>query len=174
MPHIVSTLEFAARAKDRTWQMMTRVYEQAARVVNGQIGMGDGWNPVVVVPLGQPNAGQPILNMTKPANKDNQKGAIVYCTFAAANTDTIISHNLGYIPRCYIPLWKAISCDVYDGNGQSTNPAFPTPNYQPPGLGLSLVTTMTRPDGTSPFTTVTTSTIPLRCTVATNVLLLIF
>jgi hypothetical protein len=172
MPHIVSTLEFAARAKDRTWQMMTRVYEQAARVINGQIGVGDGWNAQVMDNTKVPPV--PIPNITNPSNKDNQKGAIVLCTFASANADTIIRHNLGYIPRCYIPLWKAVSCDVYDGAGASTNPAFPTPNYVGPGLGLALDTTQTRPDGTSPFTTVTTQTIPLRCTVATDVLLLIF
>lgn len=167
MPRIVSTLEFAARAKDKTWQMMTRVYEQAARVINEQINPANGWNPVYV----DPATNLVVLNHDNPKNKDNLKGAVVYCTFTAANTDTIIRHNLGYVPRCYIPLWKAVSCDVYDGNG---NGGAATPLYQPPGLGLVFADTSTRPDGTNPYTTVTTSTIPLRSTVATNVLLLIF
>jgi hypothetical protein len=164
MPHIVSTLEFAARAKDRTWQMMTRVYEQAARVINGSINIGRGWNSTFT----DPTTKQIVQNVAQPLIRDNQQGALVYCTFAAANTNTSIQHKLGYIPRCYIPLWKAVACDVYDA-------PLAAPTNQP-GLGLNLVDADTLPDGTNPTATtgVTTQIIILRCTVATNVLLLIF
>lgn len=166
MPRIVTTLEFAKTSKDRTWQMMTRVYEQLARVINGQVNIGKGWNAPMV------DANQQLIpNTANPNNCDNQQGAVVYCTFGAANSDLLIRHNLKYIPRCYIPLWKAVACDIYDGTGQSGT----TPYYSPPGLGLFLNEGQTRVDGTSPYTTVSTSTILLRSTVANaEVLLLIF
>lgn len=144
--------------------MMTRVYEQAARVLNEQINHGSGWNAQFFDQTKSP----PLLvaNHVQPKCHDNIQGAIVLCTFTGA-TPITIQHNLGYIPRCYIPIWKSAPCDVYDDVASG-------PNYVPPGLGLVLSAAATRPDGTSPYTTVTTSTIPLRSTAAATVLLLIF
>lgn len=147
MPRIVSTLEFAKASKDRAWQMMTRIYEQLARVVNGGVNVGNGWN-----------AAMPAANTANPDNPDNMRGALVLVTFAAANTDTLIHHNLGWIPRCYIPLWKSAPCDVYDGAG----------------IGQNLQPAATTTAGTNPATTATTQTIPLRGSAAATVLLWIF
>jgi hypothetical protein len=163
------------------WQMMTRVYEQAARVINERINITKGWNS----PYSDPNTHQVIPNTAQPAIKDNVQGTLVLCTFTSANTDTVINHNLGYIPRCYIPVWKAQACDIYDAPITCKDPA----SDNGPGLGLYLEDSKTDPlRGTNPRNTpqcsvnapidtygVTTKFIKLRCTVANStVLLLIF
>ena len=143
------------------WQMMTRIYEQAARVINDKINIGTGWNS----PYVDPKTNQTVPNTAQPKCKDNVQGALVLVTFTGGVVQ--IFHNLGYIPRCYVPLWKSAPCDVYDsatagpGNG--------------PGLGLMLDPAKTLPNGTNPATTgATTNWIKLMSTTAATVLLLIF
>jgi hypothetical protein len=163
------------------WQMMTRVYEQLARVINDRLVVGKGWNS----PFRDPATQQVVANTANPLIKDNTGGALVLCTFAGANTALLIHHNLGYIPRCYVPVWKAQACDVYDApitcaTGMLANG---------PGLGLWLDDTKTDPvRGTNPRLSpdcenatptslygATTQYIKLQCTVANaTVLLLIF
>ncbi len=40
--------------------------------------------------------------------------------FTAANTDKAVSHNLGRVINKYIIVKKDVSCDIYDGNQDST------------------------------------------------------
>jgi hypothetical protein len=41
-------------------------------------------------------------------------------TFAQANTDTPVTHNLGRVPGGYLPGKRSVNCSVFDGTKQDT------------------------------------------------------
>lgn len=65
-------------------------------VINGHIGFGDG------------------------TLRDNLDGAWATTTFALANTDVTLTHNLGRVPVGYIVMTKSQAGDVYTGSIAST------------------------------------------------------
>lgn len=73
-----------------------RSWQLMASVVNGQISFGNG------------------------TTVDNISGVWVLVTFAAANTDQLVTHNLGRIPVGYLLMTKSASCDVYTGSVGAT------------------------------------------------------
>jgi len=77
--------------------VIQKVYRNLIQVVNGRIGYGDG------------------------VHSDNIDGIWVSVTFALANTDTLITHNLGRLPVGYHVMTKSASCDVYTGGVASTD-----------------------------------------------------
>jgi len=77
-------------------KMLQKVYRNLVLVINGNIGFGDG------------------------THADNINGSWVSVTFASANTDTTITHNLGRIPVGYIVMTKSQACDVYTGSVSAT------------------------------------------------------
>lgn len=77
--------------------MLRRIYERLARVVNGQISFGDG------------------------VNADNIDGVWASATTpGVANTDFVITHNLGRVPVGYIPVTKSATTDIYTGSVAAT------------------------------------------------------
>lgn len=115
MPHIVSTLEFAARAKDRTWQMMVRIYEQLARVVNGRISFGIA-----------PATG--LLTQGTRQFSDNIDCVWIEIIIATANTDFMIHHNLARPLSAYIIARKSNPVDIYDSPNNQNLALNPTPD----------------------------------------------
>lgn len=86
-----ASLEFTITL-DATWKMVQRIYQLAARVINGNISFGDGVSP------------------------DNISGVwAAVVTPVAPNTDFVITHNLGRLPVGYLVMEKDAACDVYDG-----------------------------------------------------------
>jgi hypothetical protein len=71
--------------------MLQKIHQQVARVINGKIGYGDG------------------------TNADNIDGVWASETFASANTDTTITHNLGRVPVGFHVVSKSVSCDIFNG-----------------------------------------------------------
>lgn len=71
--------------------MLQKVHQQDAKVINGKLGFGDG------------------------TKADNIDGAWATVTFASANTDTTITHNLGRVPVGYHVVSKSASTDVFNG-----------------------------------------------------------
>lgn len=119
MPRIVTTLEFAAKAKDRTWQMMTRIYEQLARVINGGISFGHA--PVAGLPDGA----------VRPPDRsfsDNIDCMWLEVTIPAAAQDFVIHHNLGRPLNAYIIARKANPVDIYDSPNNLNTSINRTPN----------------------------------------------
>lgn len=113
MPRIVSTLEFVPGTKDRIWQMMTRVYEQLARVVNGGISFGTGFN--LPIPAGATQS------VPDRSHSDNIDCVWIEVIVPAANTDFVIHHNLGRVLSAYIIARKSNPVDLYDSpNNVST------------------------------------------------------
>lgn len=51
----------------------------------------------------------------------NIKSAIVEHTFAAANTNFAVSHNLGRVPLGYIQAGANVAVSIYDGTGTNTD-----------------------------------------------------
>jgi hypothetical protein len=77
--------------------MLRRIYERLARVVNGQISFGDG------------------------VNADNIDGVWASATTpGVANTDFVIAHNLGRVPVGYLPVRKSAATDIYTGTVAAT------------------------------------------------------
>lgn len=72
--------------------MIRGVYQNLVKVLNGNVGFGDGTNP------------------------DNISGVWATVVFPAPNTDVTVTHNLGRIPVGYIPMTKLAACDVYTGS----------------------------------------------------------
>jgi hypothetical protein len=87
MPHVVDTLENirvpgpATEPLTLFQRMLRKIYEQLARVVNGQISFGDGVNEF------SDNIDGVWANTTTPVG---------------ANTDFTIAHNLGRIPNGWL------------------------------------------------------------------------
>ena len=115
MPRIVSTLEFAAKTKDKAWTMMTRIYEQLARVVNGGLSFGIAYD----------------ILFNSPGNRKSSDNIdcvwLAWVTPATANTDFIITHNLGRKLNAYLIARKSGAVDIYDSPTNNTipNPAQP-------------------------------------------------
>lgn len=91
-----STLELSG-VTDKVWQMMRRIYEQIARVVNGNISFGDGTSP--------DNVSGTWLSTTTPGTP---------------GTDFTLTHNLGRVPVGYWIMQKAVAVDIYDGSTPAT------------------------------------------------------
>ena len=97
MSDIPNTLEtrgpFEDPAVDKFTQMLERMWESLARVVNNHIGFGDG---------------------TEADNIDGVWKTVI--TPGAPNTDFVVVHNLGRIPVGYIPMMKSASVDIFTGS----------------------------------------------------------
>jgi hypothetical protein len=109
MPRIPSTLEFQGPVKERLWNMMRKLWEQLAQVVNGNIEFGrtDG---------GPANAWFNQTNGTV-ATGLNIQGVFVSVTVApTANVATVITHNLGRFPQGVI----VIGCNNNGATGGQT------------------------------------------------------
>jgi hypothetical protein len=89
-PRPPSSLVTFAKAVLRAWQLLTGI-------VNGQLTFGDG------------------------VNLDNISGfwANVADT-GAANTDFVVTHNLGRIPAGYLTFSASIATDIYTGSTAAT------------------------------------------------------
>lgn len=99
MPRIVSTLEFTSRTTDRIWQMMRRVYEQLAIVVNGGLSFGTAY----------------VLTATPDRSRsDNIDCVWIEVAISIANVDFVITHNLGRLLNAYIIARKSNAVDIYD------------------------------------------------------------
>lgn len=102
MAKAAATLEVREPQPTIAWQkefvnMLRRIYERLARVVNGQISFGDG------------------------INADNIDGVWVSVTTpGVANTDFTITHNLSRVPVGYLPVTKSAATDIYTGSVAAT------------------------------------------------------
>ena len=77
--------------------MFQQAWSQMVKVVNYNIGYGDG------------------------VNADNINGVWnTFVTPGAVNTDFTITHNLGRIPVGYHVMQKSASCDIYTGSVPAT------------------------------------------------------
>lgn len=88
------SLDFTTKKPEhigRFTNMLQKIYRNLATVVNGKIGFGDG------------------------TNADNIDGVWATVTFALANTDTAITHNLGRVPVGYHVVSKSVSADIFNG-----------------------------------------------------------
>ncbi len=94
------TLEFPQSVKDKLWLMMRRIYENIARVVNGNIEFG---NPT-----------------TGPANL--RLSWVSVTTPAVANSDFTITHNLGRVAVGYWIATKDRAVDIYTSPTANPNP----------------------------------------------------
>jgi len=100
MPHVVDTLEDIKvpgppeEPLQRFQKMLRKLYEQLARIVNGQISFGDSLNSI----------------------SDNIAGTWVSTTTpAVANTDFTVVHNLGRLPSGWIVAMQDKAASVYLG-----------------------------------------------------------
>lgn len=88
---VPSTLEQGVKGLDNTYSLL-------ARVLNGNLGFGDG------------------------TNRDNLDGVWASpVTPGAPNTDFTITHNLGRVPVGYFVMSKSGACDVYTGSVAATS-----------------------------------------------------
>jgi hypothetical protein len=71
---------------------MQSLYRTISRVINGNLGFGDG------------------------TNTDNISGVWKSVTITLADTDITVTHNLGRIPVGYLVMSKTQACDIYDGS----------------------------------------------------------
>ena len=81
---------------DKFVQMISKVYRNFATAFNGNIGFGTG------------------------TQSDNINGVWKTVTFAVANTNVTIVHNLNRIPVGYIVMTKSQAGDVFTGSITST------------------------------------------------------
>lgn len=51
----------------------------------------------------------------------NFNSSVVSRSFSSANTDTVISHNLGRVPTGYLVASKSVSSDIYDGSSSASS-----------------------------------------------------
>lgn len=95
MPNILYTLDFVPVGESglvRFALMVRKLYEQLARIINGQINFGDG-----------------LL-------RDNIDGAWgVVPDTGPANTDFTVVHNLGRIPVGYWLMTTDVATNIYTG-----------------------------------------------------------
>jgi hypothetical protein len=71
--------------------MLTKSWEQLAKLVNGQVSFGNG------------------------VTRDNIQGNwFIVTTPGTPNTDFVVNHNLGYIPVGVLVMGKGASVDVYN------------------------------------------------------------
>lgn len=105
MPYVVDTLEavkvpgLPTEPLPRFQQMIRKLYEQLARIVNGQISFGDSLNSI----------------------SDNIAGTWVSTTTpAVANTDFTVVHNLGRLPSGWIVAMQDKAASIYLGTLPST------------------------------------------------------
>jgi len=87
-----ATVETLQKQGSLFFQMLQKIYRNLANVINGNLGFGDG------------------------TNADNISGVWQTVTFAVANADQTITHNLGRIPVGYIVMTKNQVGDVYTGS----------------------------------------------------------
>lgn len=78
------------------WVMLKQAWERLTRVINGNIGFGNG----VVI--------------------DNIDGAWANATTGLANTDFTLVHNLGRVPIGYLLVQSDIATVVYTGSVAAT------------------------------------------------------
>jgi hypothetical protein len=110
MPKIASTLNSLPPSKDKTWTSWRQIYEQLARVVNGNVGFGN------------PTSGSD--NIGGQWGKVNESTTIV--TPATPNTDFTVTHNLGQ-PAVGIDVKsKNKAVDVYTSPTANPHPATQT------------------------------------------------
>jgi hypothetical protein len=76
-------------------------FQQVARIINGNISFGNA-------------TGLSTTGSRDPSQ--NIDGVWVSVTFAAPNTNQVVTHNLFRLPVGYIPVEKVAACDVYDGS----------------------------------------------------------
>lgn len=106
MPHIVDTLEAVdvpggdkLEPLSRFQQMLRKLYEQLARVINGGISFGDSLNSI----------------------SDNIDGVwITVTTPVAANTDFVVTHNLGRVPNGWSVAMQNLAASIYLGSVPAT------------------------------------------------------
>ncbi len=46
---------------------------------------------------------------------------VLTASFSSANTDTVISHNLGRVTSNFIVVSKSVSCDIYNSSATSSS-----------------------------------------------------
>lgn len=104
MPHILPTLDFTPNAPPETTGvarfavMLRKLYEQLARIVNGQLSFGDGLKP------------------------DNIAGVwVTVTTPSGVNTDFTVTHNLLYIPQGFLVISQTKAGIIYLGSVAATN-----------------------------------------------------
>lgn len=105
MPHVVDTLEDVRvpggpnEPLGRFQQMLRKLYEQLARVVNGGISFGNSLHSL----------------------PDNIDGVWLSTTTpAGANTDFTLTHNLGRVPSGWIVAMQDKAASVYFGGVAAT------------------------------------------------------
>jgi hypothetical protein len=92
-----TTISPTQSALDNFVQMIKNVYQNLVTVINGNIGFGDG------------------------TNSDNISGNwATVITPNVANTDFVITHNLGRVPVGYLVMIKSAAVDVYTGSAAAT------------------------------------------------------
>jgi hypothetical protein len=107
MPKVIPTLELKptmlssqpvlGQAGFKTFiDMLQRLYQQLAKVINGGLTFGDGTHP------------------------DNISVFYSTQTPATAGVDFTLIHNLGRIPAGYLAIEKSASCDLYTGSVAAT------------------------------------------------------
>lgn len=99
MPRILDTPEGGPPPQDfdAFYKGFKRVWEQAARIVNGGISFGAG------------------------TTKDNIDGVwVTVANTGAANTNFVVTHNLGRIPVGYWLMQKDRAVDIYTGTIAAT------------------------------------------------------
>lgn len=80
-------------------KMLRKIYEQAARIINGQLSFGDSNNSI----------------------SDNIAGTWVKTTTpAGANTNFTVTHNLGYLPNGWIVAMQDKAASIYLGSIPAT------------------------------------------------------
>lgn len=52
---------------------------------------------------------------------NNFASKVITASFTQANTDTVVTHNLGRATSNFLVASKSASCDIYNGSSQSTN-----------------------------------------------------
>lgn len=94
MPQITPTIQFAPKWDlTKFASMLKKLWIQLAKVVNHGISFG---NPT--------------------SGADNISGVWTIFTTPVANTDFVITHNLGRIPVGYLVMTKSASVDIYTGS----------------------------------------------------------
>ncbi len=95
MPNILWSLDFVSAKPPELnsfSRMVNKLYQQLARIVNGQIAFGNG------------------------ISRDNIDGNwVATATPVVPNTDFTLTHNLGRIPVGYIIATKDMAVDIYTG-----------------------------------------------------------
>jgi hypothetical protein len=100
MPLIYSKFDFLPKDQKSELglfaRMLLKIWQNACFIWNGGISFGDG------------------------SKTDNISGVWVTVTFAVANVDQTVTHNLGRVPVGYLAMTKSAACDVYTGSVAAT------------------------------------------------------